>query len=144
MRQNKTHNTVTKRIGIAKDSNGLLRSNDFWFIDSRQDRCTKRKREDRTMNTQNILCQQAVDFILKEPFSRCLQSFPSICQTLLLHKLAKFDCKRNSLFSCLGSNLYSPRLPFPFFNPGTPFCSQAALFGFSTWPLLFFSSFFVV
>ena len=48
---------ICKGIGIAKDSNRLLRPNDFSFIDSKQGGCTKGKWEDRTMNTQNIPCQ---------------------------------------------------------------------------------------
>ena len=90
----------------------------------------KRKGEDCTMNTRNILCQQAVDSILKESFNRLLQSLLNKCQTLLLYKLAKPDYKRNSLFSCLGSNLYSPRPPFQVFNLGIPFAIKPPLSDF--------------
>ena len=102
----------------------------FSFIDSKGDGSTKRKREYRTMSTQNILCQQAVDSTSKEPFSRCLQSFLSMCQTLLLHDLAKPSYERNSFFACLGSNLQSPRPPFQVFNLGIPFAVKPPLSGF--------------
>ena len=124
------HNAIAKRIGIAKDSNGILRSNGFliyWFIVRW---VYKRKREDGTMNIRNTLCQQVIDSISKEPFSRCLQSFLSICQTLLLRKLVKPGYKRNSLFACFGSNLHHSRLPFQVFNLGILFAIKPPLSGF--------------
>ena len=94
-----------------------------WF----KARCTKEKPHN---EHSNILCQQAVDSISKESFNRCLQSFLSICQTLLLRKLAKPGCKKISLFACLWSNLHSPRLPFQVFNLSIPFTIEPPLSGF--------------
>ena len=94
------------------------------------------------MNTRNILCQQAVDFISREPFSRCLQSFLSICQTLLFHKLAKLGYKRISLFACLWSNLHFPRSPFWVFNPEIPFLVMSPFSSFQLDLYFSFSFFF--
>ena len=92
------------------------------------------------MNTRNILCQQAVDSISKEPFSRFFQSFLSIFQTLLFHKLAKLDYNKNSLLACPWSNLHSFRPPFWVFDLRNPECSQIAFLGFQL-DLFFFISF---
>ena len=76
---------------------------------------------------ENTLCQQTIDSIPKKSFNQCFQSFPSICQILLLHKLAKLDYKRISFFACPWSNPHPFRPPFQIFNLGIPFTVKPPL-----------------
>ena len=83
MQQNKMHKCICKGIKIVKDSNGISGPYDFWFINSKWGGFTKGKGKIAQWTFEILYAKQAVDSIPKEPFSRCFQSFSSICQTLL-------------------------------------------------------------
>ena len=102
------------------------------------------KRENRTMNTQNILCQQAVNSILKEPFSLCLQSFRSICQTLPFHRLANFGY--NGFYSSNALDQISILLdrPFGFSIQEPPFVVKSPFLGFQLDLFSFFIFYFIL
>ena len=81
------------------------------------------------MNTRNISCQQAVGSIPKKLFSRRLQSFPSICQTLLSHNQRSLVIIRFHSLTAF-DQFPSSQTALSGFQSRYSFCSQAALSSF--------------
>ena len=134
MQQNKMHNVFAKGQGLQKIATGYWDQMTFYLLV--QNKVYKRGKSHNEHS--NILCQQVVDSIPKESFNWHLQSFLSICQTLLLHKLAKPGYRRTSPFACLWSNLYFPIPLFRVFNPKTLVAVKLPLSSFHLKPFSFF------